>query len=377
MSGQRKHVAGFAPVAAVAGALLLVAGAFATTAAAQDQRLPITWGSRPFVATTVATYEDYKTVEANASQFSSTLFLEAPLGRDILISLRAGHAVVLTDGAEQLTGFDDLQLSLGGGRRFGRSSLLVSFSANLPSGKRELQPLEFDATIPLSYNFFDFRVPSFGQAAALSSGAALAVSPIDNLAIGAGVSFTIYGGFKPIVGMTDRYRPGNELLITAGVEIGLSEQTTVSGDATFTTFADDKLGEQTIFEAGPKIVAAVQLTSHFDFNTLTVLVRRRSHSDSRILVAQALVADRSLTLPTQSDAQLRFGWRVARSVTLELLAAGRLFEGTPLFTEKTAVDFGLRPALRLSTAITAAPLFVYTAGDIEGFEAGLTLSAQW
>lgn len=348
----------------------------ARDASAQSVVSPLSSSRQPITFSTGVYYEDFASDEIEVSELSTSMHLNIPLGRGVVTTIRAGHAIVSTVGFDQLSGFDDLQVTVSGGKRIQEGSLLFTVSGNVPSGKRRLGIDEFDASIPLSYNFFDFRIPSLGQAPGISAGGALAYAPLDRLAVGVGVSYTIHMGFKPIEDMQNSYVPGNEFVLTGGVEVGVSERTSVSTDFTYTLYGNDAIRDVTIFEAGPKLFAAVQLTSYFGFNVLTVAARHRTHASSRILVSDSLEADGSLTLPAQTDGVVRYGWHFSRSVNVGMFVSGRIFKSSPAFGEKVALDFGAAPSFRLTQSFLIATQFVYTTGDIDGFETGLMLTVQ-
>ena len=57
-------------------------------------------------------------------------------------------------------------------------------------------------------------------------------------------------------------------------------------------------------------------------------------------------------------------------------AEARLFEETPVYPGHNVVDLGILPSVRISDTTFLTARFIYSAGDITGFEAGGGLSIE-
>ncbi len=337
---------------------------------AQDRPLLQTSERQPVQITTSALFQRYVEDEMTISEMSFPVFVYVPVGRHVGLSLLASQATASGDTLETLSGLNDALVTLSYARRLGRSSLVVSVSANLPSGKQELTQDEFSTSIPLSHNFYDFRVASFGQGLSLSPGLTFATPLSESFVLGLGASYLYKGSFKPLQGMEDRYDPGGEILLTGGMDIRLSQRAALSGDITYTIYDTDRVGELEVYDSGSKTTATAAFRHHQGFNVFRLLVRYRGRAKSSVLSDTLLVTQTERTLPNQVEVRALYRLRLRPSVSTGLLVHGRFFEETAVFTKKQLLDVGLLPAVKLSNRLSVIGRFIYTLGTIDGFEAG-------
>ena len=337
---------------------------------AQERPLLQTSQRQPVQITTLALFQRYVEDEMTLSEMSFPVFVYVPVGRGVGLSLLASQATASGDTLETLSGLNDALVTLSYARRLGRSSLVVSVSANLPSGKQELTQDEFSTSIPLSLNFYDFRVSSFGQGLSLSPGLTFATPLSESFVLGLGASYLYKGSFKPLQGMEDRYEPGSEILLTGGMDIRLSQRAALSGDVTYTLYDTDRVGELEVYDSGSKTTATAVFRHHQGFNVLRLLVRYRGRAKSSVLSDTMLVTQTERTLPNQVEVRALYRLRLRPSVSTGLLVHGRFFEETAVFTKKQLLDVGLLPEVKLSNTLSVIGRFIYTLGTIDGFEAG-------
>ena len=104
--------------------------------------------------------------------------------------------------------------------------------------------------------------------------------------------------------------------------------------------------------------------------------RYRSRAESEVLADSVLVTATQRTLPNQALARATYQFRLSQTLSASLFVSGRYFDQTSVFTEKTVFDLGLLPVVRLSNSLHLSGRFVYTLGDVEGFEAGGGLTVR-
>lgn len=352
--------------------LLIVLLVLASTAEAfAQQRAPLLTSQRQRIQiTTSVLYQRYMEDDAEIAELSFPLFISMPLGRRMGISLLASQATASGDGLETVTGFDDVQVTLSYARRLGRSSLVLNVGTNLPSGKHGLTQGEFDTVVPLSFNFYDFQVAGFGQGLSVSPGVTWAIPLSDDFVLGVGASYLYRQGFEPLEGMEDSFTPGNEILLTGGVDLRLSRRAVLAGDVTYTLYEEDEVGDVAVFGAGSKTTATVQFKHYQGFNELRLVGRYRGRAPSEVLSDSVLVTQPERALPNEFEVRATYTRRLSSVVTAGFLLGGRYFEETPLFAEKQLLDVGLMPDVRLSHVLSLTTRFIYTLGTFEGFEAG-------
>jgi len=366
--------------------LLLLALVIATSSLAQELPLLLSSQRRPVLVSVSAYYQDYAAsgatstelgVPAGITEVSVPIFVQIPLSRTVGVSLLASQATVSGEALETLTGFSDAQVILSFARRLGRSSVVVNVGANLPSGKQKLTRAEFGTAIPLSYNYYDFRVPGLGQGLSVSPGFTLAVPLGRGFVVGLGASYLYKGRFEPLQHMEERFDPGDEILVTGGLDVRLGRRSALAGDVTYTIYDRDRVGDEAVYGAGDKTTATVQVRSRLGrFDEFRLVGRYRSRAKSDVLADSQLVADAFRVLPDQIEVHATYRLRVSPVLYTVLLAGGRFFEETSFFAAVKLYDVGLMPAVRLSNSLTLSSRFIYTLGDIEGFEAGGGLTVR-
>jgi hypothetical protein len=223
----------------------------------------------------------------------------------------------------------------------------------------------------LSANIFNFQVPNFGQGFNISPGLTWAAPVRDNFVLGLGASYQYKGSFKPVAGLTGDYNPGDEVLLTGGLDLRLNETTTLSSDLIFTLYSMDKIGDTEIFAAGNKLVANAQFRKYFDFNELWLFARYRSSAKNDLAAGGQLVTEDEKTTPDQIELLGHYQARFTRRFSMRFLAEGRVYQDTPVFDGVKLFGGGLAPVFLLSPNFQVLGHFKYLTG---GFDGGARLS---
>ncbi len=282
------------------------------------------------------------------SEFSTVLSLYYPLSRAAAVSFRTSQAATGGDPAS-LSGLTDSQL--GFTYHLERYNVVMSLGLNLPSGVKDLEQEEFNTSLLFSNTLFDFRVPSFGQGVAVNPGAVWAIPLNDDIVAGIGASYQYRGPFKPLKEFDD-FDPGDEFLVTGGVDARISETGTISSDLVVTFYGADKLGSSEVFAAGTKIVANAQWRNEFGRSVLTLFARYRSLGRDEVGLAGVLVALDQSAVPNQFEILASYTFPVRRGITMRISGGARVYQETPgPFTGVSLFGLGVDPEFTISPTI--------------------------
>lgn len=314
--------------------------------------------------------------DGNLEEISFPIYAEVPIGLSTSMSLRTSPATVRGRDLEPISGLSDAQFSLSHYREIGRGSVVLSLGLNLPSGKRALTQDEFETTVQLSRNFYDFRTPAFGQGFNAAPAVTLALPLGDNLVVGVGASYQYKGGFEPVEGMDESYQPGSEVLLTGGVDVRLMPATAVSGDVTFTRYGTDKIGPDAVFESGDQLVTTIQFLKYWGFDELRVIGRYRSRSKGNLAAAGLDPSPALQTLADQLDLFASYQLRTGSSTSIGIYTGVYYFDETDVFASKLLLSLGVMPAMSVSDVLDFRTRFGFRLGDISGVETAAGLSVK-
>ncbi len=360
----------------MAAVILIVSSLIAQPLLARQTALNLTSRQLPVQISMMALYQSYEEKGPSIEQISFPFSIIAPLGSNMNLTLQASQTSASGEDVESLSGLSDTYVSLAYAKSIGTSSLAFSLGLSLPSGKKELSTEEFQTILLLSQTAFDFRVPSLGQGFGASPAITLALPVSQDLVLGLGASYRVRGGFKPIDGMVDDYKPGNELLVTVGLDTRLGASSSLSIDATHTVYDSDKLGDDEVLEAGSKTRISTLIRHVRGFNEWRVLGIYRARAKSSQLGGGGLVTGAVQTVPNELMVQASYGMRITGRFRTTVLAEGHFFDQTPVFQARDVFDIGIAPTYRLSQETSLVTRFIYTTGTISGFEGGVGLNVS-
>ena len=358
----------------LAGLLSLLGGLLTpvTVTLAQQPPLSLTSQRQPVRLSVQSSYQRYEDGGRSISAMSLPVAAFVPLGRHVGLDLRT--SVVMAEQQSRLSGLNDVQVSLGYARRVGEGSLLFTLGVNVPVGKAKLSSEEFETATLLAQNVYDFRVPGLGQGLNVSPGLTWAVPVGEALMLGLGAAYQYRGGYEPRRGRGERYDPGDEVLLTGGLDYRLRPNVALSGDVTYTFYGNDTFGGDDFYEAGNKITTTLQLLSTQGFNEIRLLGRYRSRAKSSLPVGGgAVVTEEEQEIPDQITATGSYRLHFSDTVSLTAVARGHFFGETTRFSQQSVFEVGIVPEFGFSDDLHLRPQFVYTLGSFSGLEAGLAL----
>ncbi len=320
---------------------------------------------------------------SDISEITVPVFVHYQLNRNLGLSFRGSHASAEGDHVQTLSGLTDTQLDIN--YRPQNYNFVFHLGFSLPSGQRELTEEEFETSILVSNNIFNFRRPNFGQGLNVTAGVSWAQSLSDNVVLGLGVSYHLKGKFRPLRDLPDDYTSGDEILLTGGFDLRLNNTTTFSSDLILTFFGTDKLGTDGVFAPGNRLVLNAQFRKYFGFNEFWLFTRYRTRTKNEraVVTGGALLTEEERTFPNQLEVRSHFRKRFNDNFYARLLLEGRFYQEAPAFQSfeqslisagVNLVGFGVAPEFRLSENLTLPVVLKYFTGsfgegpDISGLE---------
>ena len=347
----------------------------AASSFAQIQQTGLSAQRQPFTLSMSAVYQGYSG-STEISQFSLPISFYAPVGRNFGLALSTSPASTSADAPESelagISGTSDTQLQLSYGRRLTGSTIVFSVSANLPSGQTGLSADKKPTAILMSQNYLNLNLSTYGQGFNLAPGVTWAYSVNDDVAVGVGASYQYKGAFNPWADV-DSYDPGNEILLTAGVDYRIDESLSVSGDLSYAAYGTDYLDGKESFDAGNRITfiaQALKLMGHHR-GRLIALYRARGKND--VLVSGQLVTQDERTLPNQFEIVGMTDLRVSSRAMVGLRIGASLFDAVGDTEARRLLEFGVVPQMRISDSLSLVSRFIYTHGlgsELTGLEIG-------
>lgn len=314
------------------------------------------------------------------AQISVPVYVRLAFGRNLDVALRGGQASVNGATVQKLRGLTDMQMSL----NYNYSRFIFNLGVNLPSGKRELTYAEFLTTALLSLNHYNFQTPSFGQGLNMTAGLMWAFSVRENLSLGVGASYQYKGKFKPVAFIGD-YDPGDEVLLTGGLDWRLGETAKFSWDVIYTLYGTDKIDSNQVFAAGNRFVMNAQFQQSFEHDQLLLFMRFLSRGKNSLAVGGALLPENQKSAPDQTEFIAYYSHRFSPRVAVGWLLAGRFFTTPPIATSLSSSGIaigglGVNPEVTLSPRLKIPAKVMYWLGrsragqNFTGLEIGLGMT---
>lgn len=314
--------------------------------------------------------------------------------RKLSVHLASNRASASGKNLENLTGFTDTQVGVNYQLRAWKASLVLSLGLNLPSGKKELTDDELGTSFVFSRPFFRFQVPNFGQGLSVSPGLTLAIPLGEHFVLGLGGTYRIRRPYKPLIkpladladprlGFEGDYKPGNELLVTGGVDVFFNKITSFSVDVIYTRYRPDVIGKDDIFGSGDRLVFNAQFRKYFGFTELWLFARYGNKAKNETLnIVMTLEQEELKSIPDQFEFRGHLRLRYNRKIYIRLLVESRIFEKLPLDKKTSFTDyirlfgFGVAPQVVLSRKVSIPLRLKFFRGTFTGYEAAVGLAIR-
>ena len=301
--------------------------------------------------------------EIGLTEASSALEMSAPLSEDLDLSLWTARGAVSGDIAG-ISGFTDTQIGLT--YSVVPRSVVASLGINLPSGGKEFSTDELATARLLSNTMFDFQIRTFGQGWNVNPGITWAFLLSPRFIAGVGASYQYKGPFRALAFVSD-YKPGNEGLVTAGLDYQLSPWSVLSADLLYTAYGKDMIGSREVFAAGSMATVSLQLVTDFGRNQLALLGRYRTKAKSEVAIGSRLIDDGIKLIPNEFDAGARYRRVFSSAVAMNLQLDIRTSEETDNpYSGMTLYGGGFLPEFSLSSAVALTGRLLYHTGTMKG-----------
>jgi len=322
------------------------------------------------------------------SQGSAAVEMVFPAGRNLQLTFRS--APYSSDGGGgALSGLSDAQL--GAAYSLEAARLAFSLGVSLPTGRQELTLDEFRTSLDVSNRLFRFRSPQSGQGVKMQP-AVLWAAPISRDAVaGLGAAYQYRAPYSPIKGLGE-YDPGDEIILTAGVDYSTGEASSIGLDAVYSHYGNDKFGGMELFRYGDRLTLNGQYRTAFGKNTFRVSLQYRVKADSDLWptfdeysaaapppgspYAGYVISVQEVQEPDNMELAAYYGWTITKQTLLgfELHALYFVETDAPL-SGVTLAGAALAPEFRIGR-LTVPVRIGFSAGtfsrggSLTGIEAG-------
>jgi hypothetical protein len=306
-------------------------------------------------------YESWSASDTTGfSEFSSIFsFGYNPL-QNTSLGLVTRYASVGGD-VSSLSGLSDMQVTIK--QRLPDQNLTFDGGVNIPSGKTKLNTEEFFTSRIISQELFSLRTPNFGQGLNTFLGVTWLHPFSDNVVGGFGLSYQFKSEYQPLAIVSDKYTPSNELSLTAGLDIKLSESQTLTGDFTGIFYGSDKLNGQEIFSSGNRLIFNAMYRQFFGFNYLSFYLLYRDVALDQLKGQYAVIENEKIT-PNQLYIGVSYNQRFNSRFSMGYGIFTSIYEKTAgYFSGYTLYGLNLTPNFSLSSSFSIPVYLKYAFGS--------------
>jgi len=252
--------------------LALLGLLFAVPAAAQSPIYPSASGGTGVLGRTYIFAGS--TGLSHASQLVVPVFAGMPIGRQFFVDVTSNYAFTEVEGTngvvERLDGLTDTQLR--GTLTLGRDVAVLSVSVNLPTGVATVEQNQLTVLGNTAQTFLPFAVASYGAGFGATSGLALA-RPFGAWNLGLAGAVRYLDGYRPIAGVSGKYKPGVEGRVRLGADRLLGERSRLTLGVTWSNFGTDEFSGQIqsggySYRPGARFIAEASLARQVGRSTI-------------------------------------------------------------------------------------------------------------
>ena len=333
------------------------------------------------------TYENTDIYEMS-SGVSARMQLMPNLGATLAIY----QATVEHDSLQRISGLADIQVTITYVARLNRSRIIAGVASNLPTGKSYLSRWAYDASFPMGLSHYDFSVPFFSQGTTISPSLGWVYSASPSFVIGLGATYRLRESYEPHRQLPGKYEWGNELSFSANAEWNASPTFSLNGGIIFTLYDADKIEDVIVYTAGNRVVLQVGLFKKLGRNDLWLDAVYRNVGTNQILFNSSLLDEPVKATPGGARVSLRYRLRVHRIFRATFGASAKhytdtfeiqAFRGPELIRfdairnldQLDVFSVSFNPEISLAPSLTIPIQLDYFMGDLEGFNAGVGLTA--
>ena len=319
-------------------------------------------------------------------QVAVPLVVLAPVAPGIDVSLRAVYASSSRDGGEAASGFADAQVGLTVRRPVGGGEVAVGLTGTVPAGGG-LTRAEAATAFLAAQDFYAFAAPTLRRGPSVSPSVSVAFPAGPALVVGGGVAYRLRPAFEPVAGLPDAYDPGDEVTLTAGLDVLLANGSALAVDGLYVRYGDDTVGELA-YATGDAFGASAEWSGLVGGTPLVVsaAVRQRAGADPDPAVQARL--GRDTVVPTLARVAAATRLRLGPALTADVSVSGRYyaasaaadesgtFERSGAFGSRSLLDVRALPAFQVSETVAVVGRLGGTVGSFTAVEAGLGVSVS-
>lgn len=284
----------------------------------------------------------------NFSEFTNGFWIGYFFSKDTKVALTSRYASVGGD-VNSIKGFSDSQVLVK--HSFAEQNIGIEGGVNVPSGKTKLTNDEFLTSRIISQNIFAMNTSNFGQGLNTFLGFTWTNPVSEQVVLGAGLSYQLKSEYQPLEDIPDKYSPSNEISVTGGLDIKLTEVSTLTGDITGIFYGSDELNDEKVFTAGNRFIFNTLYKHHMGYDAISVNLLYRLMSVDKIEGAGEILDDEKVN-PNQLYAALSYFQRVNSGFSINYSAFISLYEKTiSYFSGYTMYGVMLTPEFRVSQQI--------------------------
>ena len=296
----------------------------------------------------------------NFSEFSNILSVNYFPERNTKLTLATRYASV-GGSVSSLSGLSDTQLLYS--YQLKRYNLIFNAGLNLPSGKTKMNQDEFLTSRVISQDIFELRTSNFGQGFNMFLGTTWLHQVSKSIVIGAGISYQIKNEYQPLDSLTAKYKPSNEISITAGIDAKLNGSSTITGDLIGIFYGSDKIDGKEVFATGNRLVASLAYKQYFGFNYFSVLMQYREIALDELKGLTTLIENEKLN-PNQFYINFSYNQKLSPEFDLSYGLFGSFYEKTAAFySGYNLYGLILIPQVKVSTNVKIPFYFKYGFGS--------------
>ena len=294
------------------------------------------------------------------SEFSNILSVNYLPERNTKLTLATRYGSV-GGSVRSLSGFSDTQLLFN--YQLKKYNLIFNTGLNIPSGKTKLNEDEFLTSRIISQDIFEVRTSNFGQGFNLFFGSTWLHQISKTFVVGAGISYQIKNEYQPLDKPDEKYKPSNEISITAGFDFKLRESSTLTGDLIGVFYGSDKVDGQEVFATGNRLIANLNYKQYFGFNYLSFLLLYRNIALDELKGVTSLIENEKLN-PNQLYINFSFNQKINPEFEMSYGLFGSFYEKTAAFYSGYNL-FGLIliPQVKISENVKIPIYFKYASGS--------------
>jgi len=322
----------------------------------------------------------------NFSEFSTIISLGYFPSHNTSLLVNAKYASIGGD-LSGLNGFSDAQISFN--QNLSKYNLILTAGINIPSGITKLSAKQFETVRFISQDLFAMRTPNFGQGMNVILGASWVHQLSDNYVAGLGLSYQIKSEYQPLSGFAEKYKPSNEISITGGIDIRLSDTQTLTADVMSIFYGNDQVNGIDVFSSGSRTVLDAVYKQYFGFNGLSAMllysIVSEKYFGSNIFSYNVTSIIESLKLnPNKFYAGANFNQRISSKFSLNYGLFTSIYQKTAsFFSNYTVYGFNIGPNYRISTEFSIPVILKYSRGsapnkpDISSFTFGAGINMDF